>query len=235
MRSKPTEFLALGNALHLALELAHKREKWDLKFAVETFLTEFRRIVEEDEVFVTWPKMRKHEAEGVEMLERYDYDIQSGKIPATPFDTEKEFKLPFEDEIVVVGKIDKVERTEEGRYIIIDYKSGGKEPDEWFLDHDLQLTTYAWACQSMYGELPEKLIWHHLRSGKLIETHRTQRDIDELKKMLHDALDMNRRGVTYRVYHQQICGWCEFKGAVCDDRELEDNLMAQRAALKVIQ
>lgn len=235
MRSKPTEYLALGNALHLALEEGHKQPAWTLEFATKLFIKEFRRIVEDDEVFVTWPKMKKHEADGTEMLVLYDFAIQSGKIPATPFAVEKEFKLPFEDEIVVVGKIDKIERTDSGGYIVIDYKSGGKEPDAWFLDHDLQFSTYAWACQQLYGELPEKLIWHHLRTGKLLETTRTQRDVDEIQTMLHNALEMNRKDIRYRVYNAQVCGYCEFKGDVCDDRQLEDRLVSQRQSLRVIQ
>jgi CRISPR/Cas system-associated exonuclease Cas4 (RecB family) len=235
MRSKPTEYLALGNALHFALEMGHKEGPWDLKKVVTIFLKEFRRVVEDDEVFVTWPRMKKHEAEGVEMLEVYDNGIQSGKISTTPLAIEKEFKLPFEEEIVVVGKIDKIERTEQGTFIVTDYKSGGKEPDPWFLTHDLQFTCYAWACQELYGQIPEKLIWHHLRTGKLLETTRTQTDIDELKVMLHNALEMNRQDIRYRVYNAQVCGYCEFKGDVCDDRELEAKLVGEREALKVIQ
>lgn len=233
MRSKPTEYLALGNALHYALEEGHKKE-WDFTSVSSMFLKEFRRIVDEDEVFVTWPRMKKHEAEGIEMLEVYDNDIRTGKIHTTPLSVEKEFRLPFENEIVVVGKIDKVERTEEG-YIIIDYKSGSKPPDEWFLRHDLQFSCYAWACQELYGELPYKIIYHHLRSGKQMETVRTQQDVDELKVMLHNALEMNRKEIRYRVYNAQICNFCDFKGAVCDDRELEAKLVGQREALKVIQ
>lgn len=232
LRSKPTEYLALGNALHLALEEGHKKS-WKLDVVISIFLKEFRRIIDEDEVYVTWPRMKKHEAEGIEMLERYDYGITQGTISATPLYVEKEFQLPFENEIIVVGKIDKIERTEAGDYIVTDYKSGKAEPDPWILSHDLQFSTYAWACQELYGSIPSKLIWHHLRTGNQLVTTRTQRDIDELKIMLHNALEMNRKEIRYRVYNAQICNWCDFKGSVCDDRELEDKLVAQREALRV--
>lgn len=230
MRLKPTDALALGNALHLALEEGHKRPEWSLEFVCKRFLTEFRRIVEDDEVFITWPKMKKFEAEGIEMLEVYNHGLQEGTYSLTPFAVEKEFRIPFEDEIVVVGKIDKIERDGDDE-IVIDYKSGKKEPDPWFLRHDLQFTTYAWARQEATGKIPKKLIWHHLRTGALLETVRTQEDIDDLKRMLHNALAMNRQGIRYRIYHSQVCNWCDFKGAVCDDKELEAQLVAQREAL----
>lgn len=231
MRQKPTEYLVLGNSLHLAIEKAYTPGKWSIDLASNIFMKEFRRSIEEDEVFVTWPRMKKHETEGIEMLELYAYGIEQGKIPATSEKNEFEFKLPFEDEIVIVGKIDRVDEDGED-FTVVDYKSGKKPPNEWFLRHDLQFTTYAWAIQETYGFIPKKLIWHHLRTGQLLETERTQRDIDELKTMMHNALEMNRRDIRYRVYNQQVCGYCDFQGAVCDDRELEATLVAQREALR---
>jgi len=231
MRSKTTDALALGNSLHLALEEGHKQPEWSLDFVGNKFLTEYRRIIEDEEVYVTWPKMKKQEAEGLEMLELFTRGIEQGKIPAIPYASEKEFKLPFEDEIVVVGKIDRIDFDDDGEYIVIDYKSGSREPDAWFLDHDLQFTTYAWAGYELFGKLPKELRWHHLRNGKQLVTHRTMKDIEELQRMLHNALEMNRRDIRYRIYHSQVCNWCEFKGAVCDDRELETQLLTQRKEL----
>lgn len=229
-----TEYLALGNALHLALELTHKfKPEFDLQFALNIYLKEYDRIIVEDDVFVAYPKMKKLRAEGAEMLELYVHGLEKDESENTILESEKEFKLPFEETIIVVGKIDKVQRSKRtGGLIVTDYKSGAKEPDEWFLNHDLQFTTYAWAALELYGELPEKMIWHHLRNGKRLVTTRTLRDIEELKTMLHQALEMSRQDIRYRVYHQQVCNWCNFKGEVCDDRDLEDRLVAQRDAIR---
>ena len=235
IKLKVTDSLALGNALHLALELSHKQSEWKLDYAVTEFQKEFKRIIEEDDVFISWPKMKKMEAEGIEMLSLYYTGLLSGQISKTPTAVEEEFELPFENEIVVVGKIDKREDEEDGEYTITDYKSGKYEPDAWFLRHDLQFTTYAWAGYEKKGKLPRKLRWHHLRTGKILETERTMEDVEELKTMMHNALEMNRNSIRYRVYHSQVCKWCDFKGAVCDDRELEKSLVKQREALKVTE
>jgi len=67
-------------------------------------------------------------------------------------------------------RIDKIEVDEiTGEYIVIDYKSGKTKPDLWFLSHDLQLTAYAWACLEKYGQLPKKVVWHHLRTGEFLK------------------------------------------------------------------
>lgn len=233
MKSPMTEHLALGNALHLALELAHKDEAFNLQAALQIFLKEYDRIITEEEIFVAYPKMKKLRAEGVEMLELYAYGLEKDESENTLVEVEKEFKLPFEDSIAVVGKIDKIQRSRAtGGLVVTDYKSGSKEPDAWFLRHDLQFSAYAWACLELFGELPEKMVWHHLRNGKRITTERSLRDVEELKSMLHNALEMNRQNLTYRVYHQQVCDWCSFRGDICDDRELELDLKAQRNILR---
>jgi len=225
-RGSTTRFLALGSALHLALELCHTPEKdFNLTGAIKTFKTEFSRIIQDEEVFITYPNMIKANAEGAEMLGLYQHGLDTGKINPILIDVEKEFAIPFEG-IEIVGKIDKVEGTEDGSgYSIVDYKSGSKKPDPWFLNHNLQFTAYAWAGLLSYGDLPQKLVWHHLRTGELLETTRTLQDIEELKQMIRDTQHMREQGIRYRVYHEQVCGWCEFKGPVCDDRELEKKIL----------
>lgn len=218
-----TPWLVLGNAVHHALETVHDNE-FNLAEAVSLFSNEYHRLMQEDEVFVSYPQLRKLEAEGIEMLERYNAQIQRGEITQEPLALEKEFSIPFRDGLDIVGRIDKVEQVPEG-YIIIDYKTGKPEPDEWFLRHDLQLTCYAWACLVTYGELPYKLIYHHLRSGKLLETTRTMRDIEELQQMISNALMMHENGVRHRIYHDRICSQCDFRGKICDDRELERDIL----------
>ena len=235
LRGPTTKYLALGSALHLALELCHTPEKdFNLTEAIQIFKTEFSRIIHDDEVFIKYPEMLKTQAEGAEMLGLYQHGIDTGKISVLVLDVEKEFSIPFNG-IEIVGKIDKIENivtTDGYGYTVVDYKSGSKKPDVWFLDHNLQFTTYAWAGLVAYGELPTKIIWHHLRTGELLETTRTLQDIEELKQMIRDTQYMRERGIRYRVYHEQVCGYCEFSngwgkvGGICDDRELEKRLVA---------
>lgn len=224
------EYLALGNALHLGLELAYKDGGiFSGSKAAEIFSAEFKRIIDEDEIFIGYPKARKMEADGLNMLALYASMVDKGQIAEKPLAHEVEFKIPYKN-TTVVGRIDKVEFDPAIGYHVIDYKSGSKEPDLWFLRHNLQLTAYAWACQELYGELPKKLIWHQLRSGKLLETERTQQDIDDLKQMISNALFMDKHDIRHRIFHEQICNWCDYSGAICDDRELEARIVSERKA-----
>jgi len=231
LRGPTNKFLALGSALHLALELTHTPDKdFNLNDAITIFKVEFSRIINDEEVFIKYPEKIKAQADGSEMLRLYQHGLDTGKINPLVLSVEEEFSIPFMG-IEIVGKIDKTESIlsddyDKYGYTVVDYKSGGKEPDPWFLDHNLQFTAYAWAGLVKHGELPEKLIWHHLRTGKLLETTRTLEDIEELKKMIRDTQHMREQGIRYRVYHEQVCGWCEFKGEVCDSRELEQEILS---------
>lgn len=220
LKGPTTKYLALGSAIHTALEETFP--KWNLDSARNLFLKEFTRIINDEDVFITWPEVKKFEAEGINMLIIYDELLEKGKL-LPPQEVEKEFEIPFRNKVVIVGKIDYLR---DG--IVGDYKSGKTEPDPWFLRHNLQFTTYAWAHQEIYGTLPEKLYWIHLRNGKLLETVRTQQDIDELKRMLDNALEMREKDIRYRIYHEQVCGYCDFQGDICDDRELEQSLVIKR-------
>lgn len=217
--------MALGTAVHLALEEGHSEKKFDLDGALKIFLKDFHQTIHDDEIFIQYAKLKKMEADGIKMIENYAHDFGLGKF-SYPEQVELEFSIPFED-LEIVGKIDRVD-IEEDTLIVSDYKTGSKEPDPWFLRHNLQFTVYAWALQEKYGKIPDKIIWWHLRNGKRLETYRTQQDIDELKDLITKALFMHKNNIRYRIYHEAVCGWCDYAGPVCDDRELEQKVLDAR-------
>lgn len=228
LKGKTTKYLALGNALHLALEEGHRLVPWDFPKVVKLFKDEFMRIIWDDEVAVGWPEIKKMEGEGIKMLEIFEGQRSEGLFPATPTDIEKEFRLAFNN-IEIIGKMDRIDIIDD-QLIVSDYKSGSKEPDLWFLRHNLQFTVYAWATKELYGKLPDKIYWHHLRNGKRLETTRTDEDIAELQRTISSVIGMNENGTRYRIYHEYICGFCEYKGEICDDRELEQRIILDSEA-----
>lgn len=239
-----THYLALGNAVHLALEKIYE-QRTDPQFftrfyvinktvdeAIKIFLDEFNRSIEEDEVFVTYPALKKAQAEGAEEIARYYAQVESGKFPNPVIGVEQEFKLPIEG-IEIVGKIDKVEQSPEG-LIVIDYKTGSKKPDDWFLRRNLQFTAYYWAVHEIYGEWPIKVGWHHLRSGEVLYQERELWDVEQLQRTVRNVARMKDQDIRHRVYSQAVCDWCEYKGHgnQCDDKELEQKILEKRNALR---
>lgn len=222
-----THHLALGNAVHLALEKVHELpEPLTLEETIKIYEDEFTRLVAEDNFFATYPQIKKSQSEGIDMLVRYHAQMETGRIDRNPLAVEKEFRLPIAG-IAIVGKIDKVERDEHG-LIVTDYKSGSRKPDEWFLRRNLQFTAYYWACKEIYGEYPYKVQWHHLRTGEILQSTRDDFDVDQLVRIVTAAVQMQEQDMRYRVYHEQICNWCDYKGATCDDPDLEQEILSKR-------
>lgn len=227
MRGPVTPPLALGNAVHHALEHGHLEPELSLDKFVSLFLAEHRRIVVDDDVFISYPEVKRNEADGIEMITRYWKGMEKGLFSKTPYKVEQEFELEI-GETIIIGKIDRVDKTEDGGYIVTDYKTGRKAPDTWDLDRNLQLTTYWWACKELFGEYPLKVVWHHLRTGKLIESVRTEWDIEQLKRLVDSSIVLQVQDIRPRIYHEKVCGWCDFKGEICDDKELEEKVLAKR-------
>lgn len=219
VKGPTTKWIALGNAVHHALEKGHIEGVFNLSEAQVLFTTEFSRIVEDEEVSIGWPELKKMEAEGIDMVVKYDAQINEGIISSSPMALEEPFEIPFLD-TKIIGKIDKLERVAEG-IIVTDFKTGKTKPTQWSLSHNVQLSTYAWAVLEKYGELPYKVIWAHLRTGELLESARTMQDVNDVKNMVGNAIAVNDAGIRTRIFHDNVCGMCDYIGPTCDDRELE--------------
>jgi RecB family exonuclease len=235
IKGAPTVYIVLGNALHEVLEKAHKEQNFSLQEWVKDFKRFYNDEIEQNEVFVNYPTLRKLENDGIGMLEGYHGQIESGQITKYPLDVEKEFRIPVAGTFLV-GRIDKTEDEDDG-LTVIDYKSGAKAPDPWLLRHNLQLTAYFWAAFEIYGRWPTRVAWHHLRTGEILYTTRTQDDVENLKKMIQNAVTMREQGIRHRVYNSSICGdgsgrgvSCDFRGPICDDPELEERTVAKLVA-----
>lgn len=235
IKGPTTVYLALGNSLHYVLESGHRDDNFDLTDWKKEFKREFNRIIEEDDVFVNYPTLKKCENDGLSMLEVYHGQVESGQITKYPLDVEKEFRIPIAG-TYIVGRIDKVEEDENG-LTIIDYKSGSKKPDPWLLRHNIQLTAYYMAGNELYGRYPDRVAWHHLRTGEILYTERTQGDIEDLTRMVRNAVVMREQGIRHRVYNSSVCGdgsgrgiSCDYRGAICDDPELEERTVEKLVA-----
>jgi len=79
------------------------------------------------------------------------------------------FKLEFSSNILVVGRIDRVNLD---RGILIDWKTGSKAP--FNIDNDVQFILYHWAYRKLYNRLPNVVALASLGTGKLIQYHHNE-------------------------------------------------------------
>jgi len=103
---------------------------------------------------------------------------------------EEKFNLKIKDctakaanELKIGGTIDRIDDLGEGRYEIIDYKTGANIPTQKEVDKDMQLSFYALAVSTLYKVDPEdiKLSLYYLDTQEKITTRRTKEDLEKLK------------------------------------------------------
>lgn len=213
--SPTTIYLARGIALHSALERFHLETNAGLPFLLKSFKDEYNKIIDEEDVFVSWPQRKKYESESLGWLETFYSQWERGVFPRTPLAVEKEFSLPLGG-IEIVGKIDRIDDD----IVVSDYKSSKAKIKPWDLRHNIQLTIYWWAAKQIYKKEPKKLVWWHLPSGEQFPTERNDRDVEQVEELIVNAVKMRNLDIKHRVYNK-TCEQCPYVGDVCEDINLE--------------
>ncbi len=126
---------------------------------------------------------------------------------ATPLWTERPFLL-WLDGMVVGGRIDAIFGTAEGRWEVVDYKTGRMPAADDPLA-GLQLDLYALACVDVWGKQPEDLTltYFYLSAGQ--EVTRPAGDPAATRERVLAAL----RGIAKGAFEPipgKYCRWCDF-------------------------
>lgn len=125
---------------------------------------------------------------------------------------EEKFTLKIDNTLKIGGTMDRVDELSEGRYEIIDYKTGANIPTQKEVDKDMQLSFYALAVSTIYKIKPEdiKLSLYYLDTQEKITTRRTTEDINNLK---NEILEIKREieNSDFKCNNNYFCQQgCEF-------------------------
>ncbi len=127
-------------------------------------------------------------------------------------------ELPFEVNIGNVsfaGRIDRLERNPEGRFEVIDFKSGSSSKSKKDTIVDPQLNIYAKAVEELKGELPVKATLFYVEKDKAVEYPISAESVRDsmtlIGKTAEDILEENFRPTpSFRA-----CMFCPYK-SICD-------------------
>jgi DNA helicase-2/ATP-dependent DNA helicase PcrA len=123
---------------------------------------------------------------------------------------------------IVDGKIDRVEQTPDGEYVIVDYKTGGKNKEITNLNESLQLNIYAMGLQAKkkFGKLPKLISYFYpeKEGQKIFSYEVTQADVDNTKRKLEEFLNLIDNGEFGADPNMKKCGWCDYKD-LCDESQ----------------
>lgn len=142
---------------------------------------------------------------GLASLERFYMHEKKNLI--VPKFLEKSFTLKI-DEIILSGRIDRIDQLEDGTYEVIDYKTGSNNQKN--LNKDLQLSIYALACRDSLKLPVSKLSLYFIDDLEKVSTVRTKADLEKCKiEILKYAEGLKKSDFSpVPGYH---CGFCDYR------------------------
>lgn len=113
------------------------------------------------------------------------------------------------------GYIDRLEKSQDGTYVIHDYKTSQTLPPQAKVDEDRQLALYQIGLKQLWPQIKEvKLVWHYLFFNEELVSSRTPEQLEQLKeevaaviKQIEQATEKN----SFQPLETVLCDWCEFQ------------------------
>ena len=129
---------------------------------------------------------------------------------------EKSFKLPMEDNVILTGRMDQVNRIGPGEEEIVDYKTG-KPRDADKVRKDRQLSAYALAAREVFDWNPAKLTFHFLQSNEPVSAACDDKQLKKLRSEIQEAAADIRAG-EFPAKPGFACRTCDYE-SICPARE----------------
>jgi DNA helicase-2/ATP-dependent DNA helicase PcrA len=213
--TKPTPAMSMGSALHSVIEnltqspdpLLNPNEQ------ALALLEQFWR----PDVFATHTEEKEARESAYDRLNAYLkwQEKNNNKV----IGVEKEFFVPFENRILH-GYIDRIEQTPDGKYVVVDFKSGTKPSDlsGKTIGQNIQLNLYCLAVQQLFGTLPRQAVLFYLKDNKQIPYTPTPESIEAFTERLSALIAgiLNEEFPAKPGYIQ--CRWCAYYD-LCEHKE----------------
>ncbi len=161
---------------------------------------------------------QQYQKKGREMLKNFYQRYQEEKPKV------ERLEFPFclrigegDEEIALVGKIDRVDRVESG-IKIIDYKTGESKgsPEKLSLDDKTQLLIYQLAARELIGEKIKELAVYYLEKDHEMTFLGTDKELEELEKKITKIFQEIKES-NFPAKPGKICQWCDYR-KICEFR-----------------
>jgi RecB family exonuclease len=186
-----------------ALERHRIGETPTFEQVVQVFRSSWR-----DEGYRSEDHARRRFEQGVEALRSFLEREVTGQPPATEVERTFRFKL---GDVVVSGRMDRVDEGPGGGVVITDYKTSeiedGEKADQNARDN-LQLSIYALAHKELTGRSPERLELRYVLSGEVGTSTRTEEKLERTRDRVLAIAESVRSGDFRANPSERNCSVC---------------------------
>jgi putative RecB family exonuclease len=207
---------ARGTTAHLALQrlFDHPVDDRRPELLFDLFRqawTEIRGAEEFSGLFETIDEERRWGIESLDLLANY-FSIED----PSKFDPEdRELDLLEEmDGITIRGILDRIDRADDGRLVITDYKTGKAPPEQYALSAFFALKIYALLIRNRTGETPAEVRLLYLNGPTLYRLPVNDQQLDAMDSQLRAlwaAIDRALHTENFPPRPGALCDWCSYK------------------------
>jgi DNA helicase II / ATP-dependent DNA helicase PcrA len=226
LRGGPHAEATFGSVMHTTVQEFVR----ELRQGRKVSLDDLRMIYEREWSSAGFPDdyhETEYRNEGREALEKF-YETYAAE-PADVVHQEKTFELPLHHEIIVVGRIDQVNRLGRKQYEIVDYKTGRPKDAKKAAD-DLQLSIYALAARDVLEIEPTRLTFYNLMTNEAVYTTRDDKSLATAKQRIGEVADRIRGG-DFAPKPGYGCASCDYK-PICPAHEQLVSIRPARATAR---
>lgn len=150
-------------------------------------------------------------AEAAVLVERY-FDLEDPRL-VKPEGLELQLEVQL-GSLTLRGIIDRLERDDDGRLVVTDYKTGGVPPVFAEQQRLGGVHFYAYLCEQVYGERPSRIQLLYLSEPVAIVAYPSEQSIRGLQQRttaIWSAVERACEREDFRPRTSRLCDWCAFR------------------------
>ncbi len=151
-----------------------------------------------------------------------DFFAKNNPADAQIVSLERSFGIPImvgDREYQITGKIDRIDKTPDDSFEIIDYKTAKKMPAQKYIDDNLQLAVYHLGLVSLWPQIesddrPVQTSLYFLRHGEKLSSRKNKENLKEARaEIMKDLLEVENQQQKneWRAIPNPLCSWCGYK------------------------
>lgn len=159
-------------------------------------------------------------AQAVKMLKDYYAKNYPGQFNVVALETLFEAPLSAGSDLhIITGKIDRIDKTPDNFFEVIDYKTAKKMPSQESVDKDLQLAVYHLGIANRWPSItqekrPIKMSLYYLKHGEKLSSWRTPEQLEATKGAVLKSVEGIARAhqeEKFSATPNPLCDWCEYQ------------------------
>lgn len=211
LETKPKPFFALGESIHQTIQTFYTTEK-----SLPTFsdLISYLDQSWKRKGYSSLEEESQYREKAITILK--DFYKRNIFSYFKAYKIEQRFDVQIED-ITISGYIDQINKIGD-KYEVIEYKTSQNGLTVEEAENDLQVITYHIAFKEIYGFLPDYVVYHNVRNGKVIKVKVSEEKEVETINLYKDVANKIRKN-QFIPKKNIYCKWCDFLN-ICPEHKV---------------